>query len=178
MIRTFKFYSLSNFQKYNTILLTIVTLLNIIFPGLIYLVIGSFYLWPPLAIFYFLIFLYLWSVSLASYRMVQAEIKLTLPSGSLSVWRCSGVTSVARLEGETSQPVTRRYRVTHSLPVPSAASPTFPQSNLCWTPSVVYPFHLWRDFCDYSETIQVKNRQGGIWTQSVSCWAFRGTPIP
>ena len=38
------------------------------------------------------------------------------------------MTSVVHLEEETSQPVTRRYRVTHSLPVPSAASPIFPKA--------------------------------------------------
>ena len=34
---TFKIYSLSNFQVYNTLLLTIVTMLYVITPGLIYL---------------------------------------------------------------------------------------------------------------------------------------------
>ena len=42
--RTFKIYSLSNFQIYNTVLLTIITMLCITVPGLLYLVTGSLYL--------------------------------------------------------------------------------------------------------------------------------------
>lgn len=44
MIRTFKIYSLSSFQIYNTVSWTIVTMLYISFLGLIYLIIGNLYL--------------------------------------------------------------------------------------------------------------------------------------
>ena len=41
-MRTVKIYSLSNFQIHNTVLLTIVTMLYIIYLGLIYIIIGSY----------------------------------------------------------------------------------------------------------------------------------------
>ena len=43
MIGTFKIYSLSNFQIYNIVLLTVFTLLYIPSPGLIYFITGSLY---------------------------------------------------------------------------------------------------------------------------------------
>ena len=43
VMRTFKIYSLSNLPIYNTVLLTIVTILYIISPRLMYLVSGSWY---------------------------------------------------------------------------------------------------------------------------------------
>ena len=47
VIRTFKIYSPRNFQIYNTVLLTIVTMLCITFPWLIYFITGSLYLLTP-----------------------------------------------------------------------------------------------------------------------------------
>lgn len=44
-VRTFKIYFLSNFQIYNTVLLPMVTMLNITSLELIYLITGSVYLW-------------------------------------------------------------------------------------------------------------------------------------
>ena len=44
MMRTLKIYSLSSFQMYNTVLLTVVSMLYVTFPGLIYLITGSLYL--------------------------------------------------------------------------------------------------------------------------------------
>ena len=44
MVRNFKIYSLSNFQIYHKVLLTIVTLLYVISPGIIYFITGSLYL--------------------------------------------------------------------------------------------------------------------------------------
>ena len=44
-VRTFKIYFLSNFQIYNTVLLPMVTMLNITYLELIYLITGSVYLW-------------------------------------------------------------------------------------------------------------------------------------
>ena len=55
MARSFKIYSLSNFQIFNTMLLTIVTMLQITSPWFIYFVAGSLFLWfprPVLAISY------------------------------------------------------------------------------------------------------------------------------
>ena len=49
-MRIFKIYSLRNLQIYNTALLTLVTRLYILPPGLIHLITGSLYLWPPLPI--------------------------------------------------------------------------------------------------------------------------------
>ena len=43
VMRTFKIYSLSNFQVYNTVLLTIITMLFIRSPELIHLITGSLY---------------------------------------------------------------------------------------------------------------------------------------
>ena len=43
VMETFKIYFVSNFQIYNTVLLTIVTVLYITFPGLIYFIAGSLY---------------------------------------------------------------------------------------------------------------------------------------
>ena len=54
MVRTFKIYSHSNFQVYNTVFLTTITMLHIRSPDFILLVPGSFYsltnisLFPPL----------------------------------------------------------------------------------------------------------------------------------
>ena len=47
MMRTFKAYSLSKFQIYNTVLLTIVTKLYSTSPGLIHLITGSLCLLTP-----------------------------------------------------------------------------------------------------------------------------------
>ena len=44
LMRTLRIYSLSNFQVYNTVAVTIVTMLYITFPELTYLVTGSLYL--------------------------------------------------------------------------------------------------------------------------------------
>ena len=44
VMRIFKIYSLSNFQICNTVLLTIVTMLYIIFPWFIYFITGNLYL--------------------------------------------------------------------------------------------------------------------------------------
>ena len=44
LVRTFKIYSLSNFQTCNVVLLTTVTVLYISSPEFIYLITGSFYL--------------------------------------------------------------------------------------------------------------------------------------
>ena len=44
VMRTFKIYSLSNFQICKTVCLTIVTILYITFPRLIYLITGRLYL--------------------------------------------------------------------------------------------------------------------------------------
>ena len=46
-METFKIYSLSNFQICNTVLLTLVTMLYVTSPGLIYLITGSLYLLTP-----------------------------------------------------------------------------------------------------------------------------------
>ena len=46
--KTFKIHSLSNFQIYNTVLLTVVTMLYITSPGLIHLITGCLY---PLTVF-------------------------------------------------------------------------------------------------------------------------------
>ena len=46
----FKICSLSNFQIYNTVLLTTVTKLYIVYLSLIYFITGSFYLLTPLAL--------------------------------------------------------------------------------------------------------------------------------
>ena len=37
MVRTFKIYSLCNFQKYNIVLLSVVIMLYITYPGLMYI---------------------------------------------------------------------------------------------------------------------------------------------
>lgn len=52
MMRIFKIYSLSNSQIYNTVLLTIVTMLYITPLGLICFITGSFYLLTPLIHFF------------------------------------------------------------------------------------------------------------------------------
>ena len=46
-MRSFKIYTHSNFQIYNTVLLTIVTRLYITSPGLTYFITGSLYLLIP-----------------------------------------------------------------------------------------------------------------------------------
>ena len=51
VIRTFKVHSLSNFQIYNTVLLTIITMLHIIAPGLTYFTTGSLSLLTPITHF-------------------------------------------------------------------------------------------------------------------------------
>ena len=51
VIRIFKIYSLSNFEVYNTIVLTIVTMLYIISPELIHLITGSLCPLTPFIIF-------------------------------------------------------------------------------------------------------------------------------
>lgn len=47
VMRTFRFYSLGNFQIGTTILLTIVPLLYVTSPRLTYFIAGSFHLWIP-----------------------------------------------------------------------------------------------------------------------------------
>ena len=51
MMKIFKIYSLSNFEVYNTIVLTIVIMLYIISPELIHLIIGSLCPLTPFTIF-------------------------------------------------------------------------------------------------------------------------------
>ena len=51
MMRTFKIYSFSNFQIYNTVLLAIVTMPYITSPGLTYFITGSLYLLTPFSHF-------------------------------------------------------------------------------------------------------------------------------
>ena len=46
-MRTFKIYSLSNFQIYNTVLLTIDTMLSLTSPGVVYFTAGSFVPFDP-----------------------------------------------------------------------------------------------------------------------------------
>ena len=47
VMKAYKIYSLSNFQIYSSVLLTVVTLLYIASPGLIYSITGSVYLSTP-----------------------------------------------------------------------------------------------------------------------------------
>ena len=54
MVRTFRNYSLSNLQVYNTILLTIITILHIRSPELIYLRTGSLYPLANISLYFFL----------------------------------------------------------------------------------------------------------------------------
>ena len=51
VVRTFEIHSLSNFQVYNTLLLTVVTMLYLRSPELIPLITGSLYIWSPSPIF-------------------------------------------------------------------------------------------------------------------------------
>ena len=51
VMKTFKMYSLSNFQIYNTVLLTIVAMLYVISPWLIYFITESLYIFIPLTHF-------------------------------------------------------------------------------------------------------------------------------
>ena len=48
VLKTFKIYPLSNFQIFDTVLLTLVTKLYVPFPWLIYFITGSLYLFDPL----------------------------------------------------------------------------------------------------------------------------------
>ena len=51
-MRTFKIYSRSNFQIYNTVLIIIVTMLYITSPGPIYFITGSLYFYFCLKAFF------------------------------------------------------------------------------------------------------------------------------
>ena len=91
MIRTFKIYSLSNFQICNVVLLAIVTMLYMTSQGLIYLQLEActfFFFLKACFSFFFLIFIYLW---LCWVFVSVRGLSLVVASGGHPSSRCAGL---------------------------------------------------------------------------------------